>query len=192
LTPDRLTALGFAGAMLVCAGFVLSNWGRDWLFLVLIGFALNWFGDSLDGAIARYRRIERPDYGYFIDHSLDALSNTVLVLGLGFSPYLRVDVALFGLMGYLLLSVHTFIVARIFGVFQLTYLGGGPTEVRLALMAMTVMMYFDDPRLTFGQAMHTIPFSGFDIFIFCLGTLMMGIFIVQTARTGAALFRKGR
>ncbi len=178
--------------MLVCAGFVLSNWGRDWLFLVLIGFALNWFGDSLDGAIARYRRIERPDYGYFIDHSLDALSNTVLVLGLGFSPYLRVDVALFGLMGYLLLSVHTFIVARIFGVFQLTYLGGGPTEVRLALMAMTVMMYFDDPRLTFGQAMHTIPFSGFDIFIFCLGTLMMGIFIVQTARTGAALFRKGR
>jgi len=196
LTPDRLTAIGFAGSVLVAVGFGLSNWGRGWLMLALAGFCLNWFGDSLDGAIARYRKIERPDYGYFIDHSLDALSNMLLVVGMGISPYLRMDTALFGLTGYLLMSVHTFITARIFGVFQLTYLGGGPTEMRLALMAMTLVMFWIGPAADiawpFGGAGNELMFSPFDVFVTGLGLMLTGIFVFHTARTGAILFRKGK
>lgn len=192
VTPDRLTALGFAGAVLVACGFGLSNFGRDWLWLALLGFVLNWFGDSLDGSIARFRKIERPDYGYFIDHSLDALANTLLVLGLGLSPYLRMDTALFGLVGYLLLSVHTFISARIFGVFQLSYLGGGPTEMRLALMVMTGVMYVVGPETSVIWPVGNLAFSPFDVFVCVLGTFLGGIFIFHTARTGIQLFRKGK
>ena len=191
LTPDRLTAIGFAGSMLVAVGFALSNFGRDWLLLAIAGFMINWFGDSLDGSIARYRKIERPNYGYFIDHSLDALANTLLVLGMGASPYLRVDVALFGLVGYLLLSVHTFIAARIFGIFQLSYLGGGPTEMRLALMVMTGAMYMAGPDQFVPWPVGRLPFTPFDLFVGGLGVLLTTIFVVQTCRTGAQLFRKG-
>ena len=191
LTPDRLTAIGFAGAVLVAIGFAMSNFGREWLMLAIAGFAINWFGDSLDGSIARYRKIERPNYGYFIDHSLDALANTLLVLGMGLSPYLRVDVALFGLVGYLLLSVHTFISARIFGVFQLSYLGGGPTEMRLALMAMTAAMYLAGPDQFVPWPVGRLPFTPFDLFVGGLGTMLTGIFVFQTIRTGMVLFRKG-
>ncbi len=191
LTPDRLTAIGFAGSVLVAVGFIMSNWGPGWLAVALLGFCFNWFGDSLDGAIARYRKIERPDYGYFIDHSLDALSNMLLVVGMGLSPYLRMDTALFGLDGYLLLSVNTFISARIFGVFQLTYLGGGPTEMRLALMVMTAVMYFVGPATTVAWPVAGLMFSPFDVFVAGLGLMLTSIFVFHTARTGAVLFRKG-
>jgi archaetidylinositol phosphate synthase len=107
-TPDRLTAVGFFGAMLVAIGYILSNFSPLWLWLSVGGYCFNWFGDSLDGSIARYRKIERPNYGYFIDHSLDALSNMLLIIGMGLSPYLRMDTALLGLSGYLLLSPYLY------------------------------------------------------------------------------------
>jgi archaetidylinositol phosphate synthase len=191
LTPDRLTAIGFAGAVLVAIGFAMSNFGREWLLLAIAGFAINWFGDSLDGSIARFRKIERPNYGYFIDHSLDALANTLLVLGMGLSPYLRMDTALIGLVGYLLLSVHTFISARIFGVFQLSYLGGGPTEMRLALMVMAGLMFWIGPETSVNWPLGGLMFSPFDVFVCALGALLTGIFVFHTIKTGAVLFKKG-
>lgn len=191
-TPDRLTALGMLGSFMVAAGFVLSHWGRDWLWLAVLGFVVNWFGDSLDGAIARYRKIERPDYGYFIDHSLDALSQALLVFGMGLSPYLRMDTALFGLVGYLLLSVHTFISARVLGVFRLTYLGSGPTEMRMMLIGLSVAMYIVGPAGPVGQPFATLPFTWFDGFVVVLGASMCLIFLWQTAVTGRQLFRRGR
>lgn len=191
-TPDRLTALGMLGSLMVALGFVLSHWGRDWLWLAVLGFLVNWFGDSLDGSIARYRKIERPDYGYFIDHSLDALSQTLLVLGMGLSPYLRMDTALFGLVGYLLLSVHTFISARVLGVFRLTYLGSGPTEMRLMLIALTVAIYVVGPAGPVGQPFAELPFTWFDGMVLVLGAAMCLVFLWQTALTGRQLFLRGK
>lgn len=191
LTPDRLTALGFIGALLVAIGYVLSNFGAEWLWLAVIGYCLNWFGDSLDGSVARYRKIERPNFGYFIDHSLDALSNTLLILGMGLSPYLRMDTALIGLAGYLLLSIHTFISAKIFGVMNLTYLGGGPTEVRLMLIALTICMYFIGPAATIHWPIAGQLFSPFDVFAAIMGVLLTTVFVVHTFRAGADLYRQG-
>ncbi len=190
-TPDRLTALGFVGAVLIAIGYMASNWGRDWLWLSVIGFCLNWFGDSLDGSIARYRKIERPNYGYFIDHSLDSLANTILILGMGLSPYMRMDTALFGLAGYLLLSIHTFISAKVTGVMKLTYLGGGPTEVRIMLIALTICMYVFGPEAWIHWPVAGQLFSPFDIFAVALGMLLAGVFVFHTMRSGIVLLRKG-
>ena len=191
-TPDRLTALGFFGAVLIAVGYAASNWGRDWLWLSVFGYCLNWFGDSLDGSVARYRKIERPNYGYFIDHSLDALANTIFIIGMGLSPYVRMDTALFGLAGYLLLSIHTFISARVFGVMNLTYLGGGPTEVRMMLIVLTIFMYLVGPEASIHWPVAGQLFSPFDIFAVALGTILVGIFVFHTTRWGRELFRKGQ
>jgi phosphatidylglycerophosphate synthase len=191
-TPDRLTALGFFGAVLIAVGYAASNWGRDWLWLSVFGYCLNWFGDSLDGSVARYRKIERPNYGYFIDHSLDALANTIFIIGMGLSPYMRMDTALFGLAGYLLLSIHTFISAKVFGVMNLTYLGGGPTEVRMMLIVLTIFMYLVGPEASIHWPVAGQLFSPFDIFAVELGTILVGIFVFHTTRWGRDLFRKGQ
>lgn len=190
-TPDRLTALGFGGAVLVMIGYVLSNWSPGWLFLSIAGYVINWFGDSLDGSIARYRKIERPNYGYFIDHSLDALANGLLIVGMGLSPYLRMDAALYGLSGYLLLSIHTFISAKISGVMKLTYLGGGPTEVRMMLIVLTICMYVFGPDQNIHWPVAGQLFSPFDMFGVFMGTALSGIFLFHTIRTGRDLFLKG-
>jgi archaetidylinositol phosphate synthase len=190
-TPDRLTALGFFGAVLIAIGYTLSNWSPNWLWLAAFGFCVNWFGDSLDGSVARFRKIERPNYGYFIDHSLDALANTIFILGMGLSPYMRMDTALLGLAGYLLLSIHTFISAKVTGVMNLTYLGGGPTEVRMMLIVLTICMYVFGPEAWIHWPVAGQLFSPFDIFAVVLGTLLASVFVFHTARTGAELFRKG-
>ena len=190
-TPDRLTAVGFSGAVLVAIGYVLSNWSPACLWLSVAGYCFNWFGDSLDGSVARYRKIERPNFGYFIDHSLDSFSNGLLIIGLGLSPYARMDTALFGLVGYLLLSIHTFISAKVVGVMNLTYLGGGPTEVRIMLIVLTICMYVFGPEAWIHWPFAGQLFSPFDIFAVVMGFILTGIFVFHTARTGADLFRKG-
>jgi archaetidylinositol phosphate synthase len=190
-TPDRLTAIGFSGAVLVAIGYMLSNFAPAWLWLSVGGYCINWFGDSLDGSIARYRKIERPNYGYFIDHSLDAFSNGLLIIGMGLSPYARMDTALFGLCGYLLLSIHTFISAKVVGVMNLTYLGGGPTEVRIMLIILTICMYVFGPEAWIQWPVTGQLFSPFDIFAVVMGFILSGIFVFHTIKTGAQLFRKG-
>src|SRR3546814_17721675 len=88
VTPDQLIILGFLGAVLVAACYMLSWFDDEWLGLSLAGYLVNWFGDSLDGSLARWRGIERPAYGYFVDHSVDGVAIVLIVGGIGASPYL--------------------------------------------------------------------------------------------------------
>jgi archaetidylinositol phosphate synthase len=186
VTPDQLTAVGFCGSLFTSACYFLSNQNAAWLWLAITGYFINWFGDSLDGSIARFRKIERPKYGYFIDHSADSLANTILVLGIGSSPYVSVDIALFALIGYLLLSIHTFLAARVMGEFRLSYLSGGPTELRLVLIAMTLcMIYFGPMRF------YETRFSVFDLFVLGVGCILILLFIVQTIVVGRGLRHRG-
>lgn len=182
VTPDKLTALGLTGAGVVGAGYALSSVDPMWLWLSIVGFFINWFGDSLDGSLARFRKIERPLFGYFIDHSSDALGNMMIMAGIGASPFVRMDVALFGLGTYLLLSIHTFLAARVVAEFRLSYLAAGPTELRLVLITMSLMMLATAPV---GPVLG--PFSGFDLFIGGLGILLFVLFIVQTLATARKL-----
>lgn len=184
-TPDMLTALGFAGALMVGAGYVLSTQSLLWLWLAQLGYLFNWFGDSLDGSLARYRRIERPKYGYFIDHSVDALAILAMLAGLGLGPFVELEVALIALVAYLLLSIHTYLCAQVIDEFKLTYLAGGPTELRLMLMAMTASMFFVGPDKLFGTGL-----SAFDIFALVVAAILIAIFVAQTASTARILAKR--
>ncbi|NUM82335.1 CDP-alcohol phosphatidyltransferase family protein, partial [bacterium] len=83
VTPDILTVIGIVAALIIAGSYYLSNFDKNFLWLANFGFVLNWFGDSLDGSVARYRHIERPKYGYFVDHAVDAFTSTVICVGLG-------------------------------------------------------------------------------------------------------------
>jgi phosphatidylglycerophosphate synthase len=180
--PDHLTALALVAAVGIFLGYALSNLGRGWLWLAVAGYVVHWFGDSLDGSLARFRRIERPRYGYFIDHSCDGIAILLILGGMGASPYVRVDVALFAVAAYLLLAVNTFLTAKVMGDFPLSHLGAGPTELRLLLIALTVTMFAAGPDA------NAVPgFSGFDLFVGGFAAILLAIFLVQTWRTGRVL-----
>lgn len=187
VTPDQLTSLGLVGAAMTFAGYVASNAGPLWLLLAIAGYAVQWFGDSLDGSLARYRHIERPSYGYFIDHSCDGISTLLILAGIGLSPFVTMDVALIALSGYLLLSIHAFLSARVLGELKLSYLSAGPTELRIMLIVLTVMMMVLGPGPgLFGR------WSGFDIFVGTVGTILIILFVGQTVVTGRRLARTER
>lgn len=185
VTPDKLTILGLIGSFMTFAGYAASNYGKLWLILAILGYLVNWFGDSLDGSLARYRAIERPSYGYFIDHSCDGLTTLFILTGMGLSPYVTMDFALLALAGYLLLSIHTFLSARVLGEFKLSYVGAGPTELRIMLIGLTAMMMVlgTKPGL-FGNI------SGFDVFVGTIGTILIVLYAAQTIVTGRRLAAK--
>ena len=185
VTPDKLTLVGMVGAGMVLAGYVCSNIAENWLWLTIAGYIVQWFGDSTDGSLARYRNIERPRYGYFLDHSCDGLATTLIVVGIGLSPYVGLKVALIALAGYLLLSIHAFLSVRVLGELKLSYLNLGPTELRFVLIALTIaMMFFGLGPGWFGQI------NGFDIFVGLVGTLLVTLFASQTLRTAARLAKE--
>lgn len=178
LTPDVLTAIGFGGSVVSAIGYVMSNGDRDWLWLAVAGYFINWFGDSLDGSVARFRKIERPNFGYFIDHSTDALATVILLGSIGLSPYVRLDVMLFALITYLLLSIHAFLAAKVVDEFRLSYVGAGPTELRLLLIALTLAMYALGP-----MASPWAGFTVFDAFVLGFSAILLSLFILQTLQT---------
>lgn len=182
VTPDILTALGMVGALAIFVGYAASLFSVEWLWVALAGYVIQWFGDSMDGSLARYRHIERPSYGYFIDHSCDGLANFLILAGMGISPFVRLDVALVALVAYLLLSIHAFLSARVLGELKLSYLAAGPTELRLMLIILTLMMMVlgSKPGL-FGAI------SGFDVFVGTVAFILILLFIAQTLVTGKRL-----
>ena len=167
---------------MVFAGYLSSNIAENLLWLTIAGYIVQWFGDSTDGSLARYRNIERPRYGYFLDHSCDGLATTLIVAGIGMSPYVALEVALIALAGYLLLSIHAYLSVRVLGELKLSYLHLGPTELRFVLIGLTLaMMFFGHGPGWFGQI------NGFDIFVGSVGTLLVTLFASQTLRTAARL-----
>jgi phosphatidylglycerophosphate synthase len=175
VTPDKLTILGLIGATIILAGYAASAIDRNWLWLSVAGYLVHWFGDSLDGSLARFRSIERPRYGYFVDHSADVLGVLFILGGLGLSPFLRLDVALVALAGYYMLAAHAFLSARVVGELKLSYIAAGPTELRLILIGLTVAMY------VFGNSGSRFMGLGpFDLVVGGVGLLLMLLFVSQT------------
>lgn len=186
VTPDMLSWLGMAGAFMVFGGYLASNFGDEWLWLAIGGYAVQWFGDSTDGSLARFRKIERPRYGYFLDHSLDGLATTLVVVGIGLSPYVTLEWALVALAGYLLLSIHAFLSVRVLGELKLSYLNAGPTELRFLLIALTLAMMWFPPAGPgwFGR------YSGFDLFTASVGLTLIALFAIQTGVTARRLAKE--
>ena len=138
--PDHMTALGVVAAFGIAAAYLLSNGDKLWLWAASALLVVHWLGDSLDGTLARVRKIERPKYGYYLDHLVDALATAVIGLGLGLSPWMLLSVGLVIVVAYLMLSINVYLETYAFGVFTLGYGRVGPTEVRLALIGLNTLI----------------------------------------------------
>ncbi len=134
VVPDHLTLLGACGALLCAAGFVMSRWSLPWLWLASLGLVVNWIGDSVDGTLARRRQIERPRYGFFVDHTSDLFAQVAIFLAIGLSPCAHFGVACLGLIAFLMGFVYTLIGAHANATMRITYFGFGPTEIRALLI----------------------------------------------------------
>jgi archaetidylinositol phosphate synthase len=119
---------------------VLSNGERTWLWAASALLVVHWLGDSLDGTLARVRKSERPRYGYYLDHLVDAFATAAIGIGLGLSPYMLLAVGLAIVVAYLILSINTYLEAHAFGTFTLGYGLLGPTEARLILIAVNTLL----------------------------------------------------
>jgi phosphatidylglycerophosphate synthase len=190
-TPDMLTGLGIIGGVIILLGYLGSNWNPWFLWLASFGFVVNWVGDSLDGTLARYRKIERPRYGFFIDHTVDALIECMVFLGLGLSPYVTFNIAALALIGYLLMSVLVYVRTCVSGVFQISYGRLGPTEVRvIAILANTLVFFLGNRMVSLQLAGKTVTFSIYDWIGIAIMVILWTIYIVSTVRQARVLSRE--
>lgn len=143
--PDHLTLLGLAASTMIAVAYVLSNRDPRWLWAVSLALVVQWFGDSLDGNLARYRRIQRPRYGYYLDHLTDAYSTLAIGLGLGLSPYMLLSVGLAIVTAYLVLSINVYLETYVFDEFSFSYGRLGPTEVRVLLILLNTAAFVVGP-----------------------------------------------
>ena len=146
---DHLTMLALAAMALAGLGFWLAQWDTNWLWVVVGALAVNWFGDSLDGTLARIRHVERPRYGFYVDHVVDIVGITFLLAGLACSGFMTPVVALSLLVAYLLVAGEVFLATAVRGVFRMSFAGMGPTELRIVLSIGAIALR-SDPHVRFG------------------------------------------
>lgn len=149
MTSNHLTFIGMFGALVVALGYALSSRDIQWLWLASFGFVINWFGDSLDGSVARVRNEQRPIYGFFLDHNIDCINEMMMFVGVGLSPLMNLDITLVVLALYLMLSVSVYINAHLKNEFKLTYGGLGPTEFRIIVIIVNTCFIFIRPLRDF-------------------------------------------
>lgn len=177
VNSDMLTVVGLLGSVLAGVSYAMVGTGpvksNPWLFVASLGFIINWFGDSMDGSLARYRNMSRPNYGYYTDHAIDGITSLLIFIGIGLSGMVRFEVALIALSCYLLLMLQVFLKTHATGVFEMTSIKLGPTEVRLIAIILNTVVFFVGAGGTLFEvtiASQLIPIN--------IGTLVMAIFAV--------------
>jgi phosphatidylglycerophosphate synthase len=145
ILPDDLTALGVVSAVGICIAYQATNADRAWLWVASALLVVHWLGDSLDGTLARVRGIERPRYGYYLDHLVDAISTACIGLGLGLSPYMLLATGALIVVAYLMLSINVYLESFALGRFSIGYGRLGPTELRLVLIGLNTALALGAP-----------------------------------------------
>lgn len=189
VVPDTLTTIGLFAAVLIFLGYALTIYDKAFLWLASFGFLLNWFGDSLDGTLARYRKIERPRYGFFVDHIIDSVDEVFVFLGIGISPYVQFELALLALVAYMLVSIYVYLATYVNGVFRISYGGIGPTETRLlAILANTFVFFVGNPTIN----LSFITATFYDVFAVVMTLIALTIFTINSIKTASELSREDR
>jgi len=140
IRPNHFTALGMVGAAGSGLAYALARYNPAWLWVASVLLAIHWLGDSLDGTLARVRGAERPKYGFYLDHVMGALSVVCVGLGIGFSGYVSLSLALAAVAGYMALAVNVYLESSVFGVARVEYGRIGPTEARLVLVVVNTVL----------------------------------------------------
>ena len=175
VNSDHLTALGFVSLIAAGACYAWARYQPYALLAVIAFLTLNWFGDSLDGTLARVRNKQRPRYGFYVDHILDALGTFFLISGLALSGYMTPAVAYAFLIAYLLLSIEVYLATYAIGTFHLSYWRVGPTELRILLTIGNLFALRRPTALIAGR-----EFLLFDVG-FAIGTVALAMILVQAA-----------
>jgi archaetidylinositol phosphate synthase len=194
VSPDVCTVIGILGALVVMISYALSMINGNFLWFASLGFVINWFGDSLDGTIARHRHIERPIFGFFIDHTTDAFNELMIFLGLGLTPYVHFSIACLALIGYLLLSVLVYVRMCVMGEFKISSNKMGPTEFRLIAILLNTGMYFGGVHslsLTVG-IFGRLAFSVYDILVAAFALMLLYLFIENAIPDAIRLAKEGK
>src|SRR5215216_1976901 len=183
VTPNTCTLIGLTSALGIAISYVFSSYDKNFLWLASFGFVIHWFGDSLDGTLARYRNIERPIFGFFVDHTTDAFSVAIMVLGLGLTPYVSFTIACLALIAYLLLCVLVFVRTSVLCEFKISYSRLGPTEMRLFAIFLNTTMYFGGVRTALRlRTTPQIDFTPYDLILAMIALLLLSFFIVTATR----------
>jgi archaetidylinositol phosphate synthase len=187
ILPDDLTALGVFAALGVAVAYQLSNESLDWLWAASGLLVLQWLGDSLDGTLARVRKIERPTYGYYLDHLVDAIATAAIGIGLGLSPLMLLSIGTLIVVAYLILSINVYLESYAFGRFSIGYGLIGPTEVRLILIALNTVVALG-AGLDFVIA--DLELTMFDVIGLAIAGAMIVLLLGRAARNLRELARK--
>ena len=187
ISPDHLTALGFAAQFLAGASYALSRWNKYALLFATLFIALNWLGDSLDGTLARFRQHLRPRYGFYVDHMSDTFGAVFLMSGLAASGYLHWQIAAGMLVAFLMLSIESYLTTYTLGKFPMSHAFFGPTEIRILLAIGNVTLIFHPYAHLFKRQFLLFDVGGA---IAIAGMLTMAV--VATTRHTATLYSEER
>jgi len=184
VTSDGLTLLALAGMGLTGLAYAAARNHPAALLLAILGLGINWFGDSLDGTVARVRRQQRPRYGFYVDHVVDCFGVLFVMAGLGWSGYMSPGVAMAFLVAYFMLSVEIFLATYCLAVFRLSFWGVGPTELRLLLAAGTLALLYDPRVQILGGQYRLFDVGG------VVGAVGLGVtLLLSVARNVRLLYR---
>lgn len=151
MTSDILTYIGTLGSIIIALGYILSSRNIAFLWLSSLGFVINWYGDSLDGTLARVRNRQRPIYGYYIDHTVDGINELIMFIGIGLSGLVHFNLAMLVLAVYFMLTINVSINAHLKKEFRLTYVKLGPTEFRIIMILMNTVLATIKPLSSFSR-----------------------------------------
>ena len=187
INSDHLTLIGFFGMVLAGVCYFLAKFNRVALIAAVVCLGINWFGDSLDGTLARVRDRQRPRYGFYVDHILDSFGALFLMGGLGLSGYMTIMIALALIITYFLLSIELYLATYCVGVFRLSFSVWGPTELRIVL-AIGTFVLFQKPVVTIAGTTYFLC----DVAAVVAMSGMLLMTIMNTIRNTARLYREER
>ena len=160
VNSDHLTALALAAMAAAGACYAFARVWPPALLLVNLLLIINWFGDSLDGTLARVRNRQRPRYGFYVDHIVDCIGSALLLVGLGVSGYMHLTVALALLIAYLLVSAEVYLATYTRHTFTLSYFKMGPTELRILLALANIAVLVQPAVHVFGHRVLLFDLAG--------------------------------
>lgn len=182
INSDMLTFLGTLGAIVIGAGYLLSDLNIKYLWIASLGFVINWYGDSLDGTLARVRKQQRPIYGFYVDHTMDVVNEIFMFLGIGLSQLVHFDLAVLCLLLYIMLTLNVTTNTHLKGEFKLTYFSLGPTEFRLLMIVANTLLIYVKPITAYSREFvfrgSTITVGMLDYFALAVLVLLSVIYVV--------------
>jgi phosphatidylglycerophosphate synthase len=187
ILPNDLTIVGVLAAFAICGVYQLSNDSVAWLWVASGLLVVHWVGDSLDGTLARVRGIERPRYGFYLDHLVDAVSTAAIGIGLGLSPFMLLSVGTLVVVAYLVLSINVYLESYALGRFSIGYGLIGPTELRLILIGLNTALAL---HLGLDFSIGHLNMTVFDLVGLALAGTMIVLLFGRVARNLRELARR--